>query len=273
MIVNAVMTDHPAWQHAEDGGVYRAVRVGSAVWALTATPVDEGQMTAAQRLSGASEPPTVDVIDPGRLSGPHGIVEPLRAAGTVARWRNPDLWEALATSIMRQVIRAGHARTLHREFSMAHGERVSTRDGDAWLFPAPATVLALSDAEFGRLGLAFKRSALRAAAQAYLDFAEKWATLDPLDLIDAVQTVPRVGPWSARSTVADLTNDYALYPYADLAVRTWANRLSPGQTWPDTESEFARQWARLAGDALSDLTLLTLAWGVRHARTTGRTAI
>lgn len=32
-------------------------------------------------------------------------------------------------------------------------------------------------------------------------------------------------------------------------------------------------WARLAGDQLSEWTLLTLAWGVHHANTTGAAAL
>ncbi len=152
------------------------------------------------------------------------MVAPLRAAGIVARWRNPDLWDALATSIVRQVIRAGHARTLYRTFCQAHGEPVTTPMGATWLFPTPETVLALPDVEFARLGLAFKRRPLRAAAQAYREFGPKWAELDPAALAHEVQTVPRIGPWTAGATVADLSNDYALYPFADLAVRTWAKR-------------------------------------------------
>ncbi|MPZ67495.1 MAG: hypothetical protein GEU83_19040 [Pseudonocardiaceae bacterium] len=52
----------------------------------------------------------------------HATVTRLREAGTVARWRNPDLWDAMATSIVRQVIRAGQARKLYRAFCQAHDE-------------------------------------------------------------------------------------------------------------------------------------------------------
>jgi DNA-3-methyladenine glycosylase II len=88
-----------------------------------------------------------------------------------------------------------------------------------------------------------------------------------------IQNVPRIGPWTAGATIADLTNDYALYPFADLAVRTWAKRLASGRNWPETELEFARVWQDLAGEQLSARTLLTLAWGVRHARTAGTVAL
>ncbi|HKR49079.1 MAG TPA: hypothetical protein VJT72_05765 [Pseudonocardiaceae bacterium] len=134
--------------------------------------------------------------------------------------------------------------------------------------PDPEVVLALPDTEFGRLGLAFKCRLLRVAAQAYLEFGQKWVELDPTELVHEVQTVPRIGPWTAGAAVADLTNDYSLHPFADLAVRTWAKRLAAGRTWSEIEPEFAREWSLLAGEQLSAWTLLTLAWGVRHAHGT-----
>lgn len=269
MIVDTVMTDHPAWLCGDTGTSYRAVRCGVSIWGLTSTPTGSGQHdTVAHHVSGAGVPPVVDVLDPATLTGEQAVVAPLRAAGIVARWRNPDVWDALATSIVRQVIRAGHARTLYRRFCRAHGESVTTPMGETWLFPTPETVLALADVEFDRLGMAFKRRPLRAAAQACLEFGPKWAELDPAALADEVQTVSRIGPWTAGATVADLSNDYALYPFADLAVRTWAKQMTPGRTWPETEPEFASVWARLAGEQLSAWTLLTLAWGVRHAHGT-----
>ncbi|MQA16509.1 MAG: hypothetical protein GEV09_20930 [Pseudonocardiaceae bacterium] len=240
---------------------------------MSTTPVgSHAYRTTAHPVSGAGHPPVADVIDATSVTGPTIMVMRLREAGTVVRWRNPDLWDALGTSIVRQVSRARQARKLYRTFCQTHGERVMTPLGETWLFPTPESLLAVPDAEFARLGMAFKRRPLRAAAEAYLEFGAKWTELHPASLVDEVQTVPRVGPWTAGATVADLTNDYALYPFGDLAVRTWAKHLAPERPWPATEPEFARVWARLAGSQLSDWTLLTLAWGVRHANTTGATA-
>jgi DNA-3-methyladenine glycosylase II len=274
VIVDSVMTDHPSWSPTDTGTVYRAVRCGNAVWVLTATPTSaDTQQTHADRVSGIGNEPVADVVDPATLTGPNAMVDSLRELGTVARWRNPDLWDALATSIVRQVIRAGQARKLYRLFSHTHGEPVTTPHGTTWLFPTPETVLTLPDAEFARLGMAFKARPLRAAAEACLEFGPKWAELDPRVLVDEVQTVPRIGPWSAGATAADLTNDYALYPFADLAVRTWAKRLAPERTWPENETAFATTWTRLARGQLSAWTLLTLAWGDHHANATGTVAV
>ncbi|UVS80609.1 DNA-3-methyladenine glycosylase [Actinokineospora sp. UTMC 2448] len=218
-------------------------------------------------------PQLFHLADPGRLVGEPALLDPLRTNGTVMRLANPDLWDALATGIVRQVIRAGQARLLYREFCRAHGDSVETPAGPAWLFPSPDTVLALPDAEFTRLGMSFKRAPLRAAADAYLARHRDWAALTASDLVAAVQDVPRIGPWTAGAAVADATNDFSLYPFADLAVRTWARRLAPAYQWPQSEPEFAAVWRGLAGEQLSDWTLLTLAWGVRHAQAQGAAAL
>ena len=70
---------------------------------------------------------------------------------------------------------------------------------------------------------------------------------------DALQAIPRVGPWTARAAAADWSNDWALYPYTDLAVRTWAKRAAPSRYWPVDEPTFGRMWRALAGEGLSSL--------------------
>lgn len=275
MIVDSVMTDHPSWSTRERGGFIRAVRSGSSVWVLTAEPTTDGsfRLSATGRDSAFDGQPKLTVVDPEGLTGTDPVVQGLRRVGRVGRWCNPDLWDALATAIVRQVIRAGQARKLYRLFSRAHGDRVITPGGPEALFPSPGVVLDLPDEEYQLLGLAFKRRPLQAAAQAVLEFADKWTLLPPAQLAAEVQAIPRIGPWTAGAAVADLTNDYAVYPFADLAVRTWAATLAPERSWPETEPEFAREWLRLAHHQLSDRTLLTLAWGVRHARAAGGTAL
>ncbi|WP_246258458.1 hypothetical protein [Amycolatopsis anabasis] len=273
-----VMLDHPSWLTADDGAAYRAVRSGRSVWAAITCPpetLDDGELVRVSLVSGTDKAiPEVDVVDPAVLTGIDPVAEALREAGPVARLRNPDLWDALATGIVRQVIRAGHARTLYQRFCRAHGDQITTPAGTAWLFPSPETALALDDAEFTRLGLAFKRPALRAAAHAFLDLGEKWAALEPAHLAREVQAVHRIGPWTAAATVADTTNDFSIHPlFADLAVRTWAPRLAPECSWPEDEKEFATAWRKSAGRQLSERTLLTLAWGVRHANATGAAAM
>lgn len=271
--VPGMMLDHPSWLVNADGRACRPVRSGPSVWMVTYSPcLGEGGELRFNQQAGDGPRPVADVINLGGLTT-DPVAVALRAAGPVARLRNPDLWDAVATSIVRQVIRAGQARKLYRAFCQEHGDAVPTSSGVTHLFPSPETVLALPDQEFARLGMAFKRRPLRAAAEAYLEFGAKWTGLEPRQLLTEIQTVRRIGPWTAGATVADVTNDYALYPFADLAVRTWAQRLVPERDWPVTEPEFADVWQGLAKEQLSEWTLLTLAWGVRNASTNGTVAL
>ena len=259
-----VMFDHPSW--VIDGGtIRRCVRVEGAVWLVTAKPGTTETEIELQQVKGASAEPRFDVFEPAELRGNRDLAAPLLRDGTVARMANPDPWDAVATSIIRQVIRAGQARKLYRLLCAEHGEAITTAQGSGELFPTAETVLEIRDEEFTRLGLAFKRAPLRAAAQTYLDLGHKWAEMGPGQLMEQLRSISRIGPWTAKATVTDLTNDYALYDYADLAVRTWAARLAPERVWPGEPAAFARAWEAATGDQLSAWTALTRAWGVRHA--------
>ncbi|WP_245562502.1 hypothetical protein [Nocardia araoensis] len=257
MIFGRMMLDHPGWVQVSHDVAYRAVTDGH----HTAIVTDAGAAEAWLRS---------DEFDPAALAGADDMLMGLKAAGVVTRLANPSLWDALATAIVRQVIRAGQARKLYLLFSRAHGQRVSHGDTTAWLFPEPQKILELPDQTFSDIGVAFKRPALQAAARAYLEHGKEWTAMaesagERLALIDALQVVPRIGPWTAGAAVADFTNDFSVYPYADLAVRTWAKRLSPERMWHDDEPGFAAQWQKLAGNQLSAWTLLTLAWGTNNA--------
>lgn len=265
MRIQHVMLDHPSWITDNHGTSRRAVRIGASASLVVATPRSDGMDVEVFRVRGRHAEPRMDVFDPADLRGRDDLAAPLRRVGPVARLANPDPWDAVATAIIRQVIRAGQARKLYRSLCSEHGEEVATSFGTATLFPTAEALLALPDEEFKRLGLAFKRAPLRAAARAFLDLGQTWTEMDARQLMDELQGIPRIGPWTAKATVTDLTNDYALYDYADLAVRTWAARLNPEHTWPDDAATFAREWEAATGNQLSAWTALTLAWGVRNA--------
>ncbi|MFF4779387.1 hypothetical protein ACFY05_41890 [Microtetraspora fusca] len=252
------MLDHPAWDTTTAVPV-RAMRGPTGTWLVHA-----GSDHLATLVDGTGPAPDVDVYDPADLDQPlipDSLASTLRDLGPVRRVRTTDLWDALATAIIRQVIRAGQARKMHHAFRTTAGHAPA-----AALIPTPEQVLALGEEEFTALGMAFKRRPLQTAADAYLRHCTEWASLPPDALLKAVQTVPRIGPWTAGAALADHTGDFALYPYADLAVRTWARRAAPDVDWPGDEPGFAAAWQRMAGPHLSLLTVLTLAWGDNHAR-------
>ncbi|SKI12414.1 DNA glycosylase family protein [Mycobacteroides abscessus] len=266
MIVDNVMTDHPSWQIANDAAV-RCVRSDNSIWMITCESTPGGrQRVGYQQLCGDGPPPQWTKFDCRRLGGESALGREMRAMKTVVRWRNADLWDALATSIIRQVIRAAHARRLYWAACQEFGTVFPTGHGEIALFPDPQTILGLADGELNRTGLSFKKAALRAAAQAYLDSAERWKALPPKELVDALTAVHRVGEWTARATVADYSNDFSLYPYGDLAVRTWVAAMDGDTPWPTTDAAFAATWENLAATELSTWTVSTLAFGARHGR-------
>ena len=263
-----VVTEHAAWRSTECGRYRVFALPDGGQWLVR---VSGGEVLSCPLVAPGGEP-RFDVFALSR-SGMAGDEAPelssaLAALGTIARFRTADLWEAVATAIIRQVVRAAQAKRLYRDFCRAHGQQITNLNGEGYaLFPAPETVLGLDDEQFARTGLTFKRRPLRAAAEAYLQHGAHWRDLPPDVLVHELQRIPRIGPWTAGAAVADYSNDFTHYQYADLAVRTWAKRAAPSYPWPDSEQTFAPLWQRLAGDQLGTLTLLTLAWGSQHGDT------
>lgn len=248
------MLDHPGWSTTAT----RALRTTNGpVLAHAHGPT----ITVHSQDSEAT--PRVDVYDPHNLSEhvPAQLRTVLGEHGPVQRLRNPDLWDAIATAIIRQVIRAGQARKMYHAFADAFGE--PTPHNGPRALPAPEVVLDLTDEAFAELGMAFKRPGLRAAARSYAALGEKWAQLAPTAMISELQTVPRIGPWSAGAIVADYTGDFSLYPYGDMAVRKHARAAAPSLDLPNTAGVFAARWAASTTSAaeLSTVTALTLALG------------
>ncbi|WIM95738.1 hypothetical protein ACTOB_007867 [Actinoplanes oblitus] len=273
-----IMQDHPAWITTSNGAE-RVMRCRAAPWLLTWT-ADQPDGVEAIRLQShdvAGRRPMVDADQGGPGAGPvidhvvlsgegtSEIATAVQALGPVCRVRNSDLWDAIGTAIIRQVIRAAQARQMYARFCLAHGTTVAPAAVHR-LFPSPERVLDLSPADFAELRMTFKQPALAAAATAYLTHRQTWEQLDPPALVTALQAVPRIGPWTAGAAVADWSGDFSVYPYADLAVRTWARRAAPATEWPEDEPSFAMRWRETAGKDLSALTQLVLAWGGTHVR-------
>ncbi|MDA8372630.1 MAG: hypothetical protein M0026_22535 [Nocardiopsaceae bacterium] len=241
------LCEHPAWNNGR-----RLVRTANGVSLASAS---------AAGIELSTPGPALDVYDPADLSdrAPELMRRGLEARGPVARLRTPDLWDAIATAIIRQVIRADQARLMYQRFTSTYGEPAEA----GHVFPSPEVVLALADEAFTGLGMAFKRDPLRAAAQAVLDHGEKWEQVPPSDLVGELQSVPRIGPWTAGAAVADFTGDFSLYPYGDMAVRKYARQTFPDLDLPDQEAAFAACWSSYSNSSyeLSVLTALTLALG------------
>jgi DNA-3-methyladenine glycosylase II len=257
-----VMTEHAAWLPTGAGMQRVFVVPDGGRWLVG---VERNAFALTALADGSTPVHDVFTLSNDVAREAPELATALRHLGSVIRFRTADLWDAIGTAIIRQVIRAGQSKKLQRAFCEAYGERVALPSGGTYaLFPAPETVLRLSNDQFSSVGMAFKRRPLQAAAETYREQGAKWRELSPDALTTELQTVPRIGPWTAHAAVADWSNDWSLYPYADLAVRTWAKRAAPAYDWPNDEPTFGRTWRALAGEHLCSLTLLTLAWGSQH---------
>ncbi|MFI6083307.1 hypothetical protein ACIBBB_20390 [Streptomyces sp. NPDC051217] len=261
-------TDHPAWIETGAGARVRAVRTASGVWVLSWD--QEGlQMRCVQGAEDAK--PVFVTTDPSCLPGsvPDELKAGLDDLGPTLRLANPWLWDAITTAILRQVVRAGQARKLYRAWCGTFGTTVESTTGELPVAPTAARVLELDDEQFTEVGAMFHRGVLRAAATHYERHHAHWGRMDSRDLVAALTSVPRIGPWTAAAAAADYTGDYSIYPHDDLAVRTWAAQIAPGHAWPGKKDKaFGPMWAAMAGPdrtALHTLTLSTLTWG-SHAR-------
>jgi 3-methyladenine DNA glycosylase/8-oxoguanine DNA glycosylase len=264
----AVMTiDHPGWITVATEHPSRLVRTSTGVFAATWT----GTQVSLRSLHGSEDQrPAALTVDAAHLPPrtPPQLADQLRQLGTVHRLANPWLWDAITTAILRQVVRAAQARALYQRWCHTHGMSLTDGHGMLALPPGPESVLTLPEPAFTETGTAFHRTALQAAARAYLEHAAAWSILPPAELAAALDAVPRIGPWTARAAAADFTGDFSIYPHGDLAVRTWATRAAPEQPWPARDREFETEWRALADTThqLHALTLLTLTWG-SNART------
>ena len=206
----------------------------------------------------------IDRADPTRLQIPDHLAQPLLARGAVHRIRNPDLWDAWIVATLRQNTRTTTANQKYQALCETHGHTLPTPDGPTRLPPPPEVLLGLTDNMFTSLGMRHRRRPLQAAAQAYLKHHEAWHDLSPRALLTELQTTPYVGEWTARVIVADLTNDFSIYPYTEHAIRTWGDEFAAATHLPRGETPFAHTWRTLHGEQRSTLTLLTMAWGQHH---------
>jgi 3-methyladenine DNA glycosylase/8-oxoguanine DNA glycosylase len=260
-------TDHPAWETLPSGLPTRLLQSGSEIWSATWHEAGPRLCCVA---GDAQKQPTVITAQAGDLPPrtPPRLATELETLGTVHRVANPWLWDALTTAILRQVVRAAQARALYHRWCQTHGTPIAIGGGKLALPPGPEAVLDLPETAFGEVGAAFHRTALQAAASTYLDHGAAWSALAPAALATALDTIPRIGPWTARAAAADYSGDFSVYPHGDLAVRTWSGRAAPDHPWPGKDRDFESCWRALADTDrhLHALTLLTLTWG-SHACT------
>ncbi|MFX0581031.1 hypothetical protein [Nocardia nepalensis] len=256
------MTDHPGWLRTDDDIHYRAVTSNDTGGLVTVGHDESHELWFQSGDVGIC----METMAPKFLFGPDDLLAPLKEAGTVTRLANPSLWDALAAAIIRHAVPSSDARYRWQRLCRTHGEPV-TRDGlTAWQFPSPDRMLALSATACADIGVSYPMPRLHAASHAYLDHGEQWTQLPAHQLVTALQTIPKLSPWTARVTVADYTNDFSHYPYTDTAIGQWARQLNPDREWPRAAPAFKTAWEQITGEQTSAWTMLTYAWGITHGQ-------
>lgn len=270
-MTTSITLDHPGWLTApETNRPVRVVIHQGTAWFADCRP--DGLVLLPVASDSSSAPPLAPYSYGRNLpDAPDAapLVEALGKLGTVQRVANPSLWDAITTAILRQVVRAEQARKVYRRWCAAYGPLYETPVGPMSAAPDPETVLSLSDEAFAEVGTKFHRTALQAAAHAYLKAHDTWTGLPAEELVKALDDIPRVGPWTASAAAADYTGDFSVYPHGDLAVRTWAGKAAPDLPLPVGDRAFEQQWRHFTGNhrtQLHTLTLFTLTWG-SHVRT------
>ncbi len=238
-----LMADHYGWTADPSAAVVRRTfRAGSRTWTI-ASPVEvpvlpEGH-ASSEVTSWVLE---LDALSDGALTG----------EVHVQRVSTPTVWEALATGVLRQVVRAGTARERYRRLVAA-----ASNDGG---FPSPDEVLRCDEDEMTALGLRFCWSKLVALARWAADVgADECLDIPSRDgLLEDAASLPGLGPWTLGVAAWDCGNDPARYPFGDYVVQAGAARLVSWIDWPRRPDRFALAWSDHCGDDFTALTVLAL---------------
>ena len=257
---STVMTDHPGW--IQDGStLIRVLPAGGHALARTDGRTVTWccpQAAVSAPRPGVFPPPESAARDVPELAGP------LSSLGTVARFANPSLWDALGTAVIRQVVRAAQARAQYRALCEPTA-RPSVRTRGRLAVPVPRDGAQPSGTPSSPPQGWRSSGTLCELPLPPTSTGASGRTCLPRCTGPPLQAVRRIGPWTAGAAVADCTNDFTVYPYGDLAVRTWAARAAPPAAWPGDEQGSAGAGGRPPGRTWPHLTLLTLAWGGQHA--------
>lgn len=86
---------------------------------------------ATPQVTHPMAPPVANAVPQDLPTAPEAqpLTQELGRLGVVQRLTNPSLWDAIATALLRQVVRAEQARRIHRAFYRAYGRPIETPAG------------------------------------------------------------------------------------------------------------------------------------------------
>lgn len=192
---------------------------------------------------------------PGQLANRFKNLAPLVHVSSAS------LEEALIKAIIRQVIKAEHAKKLIHRFITSFGESYNYDGVICYTFPTIEKILELSLDDLVSCGLGFKAALIKNVAKKIEkdNLKQKINVVSTETALEILQEIKGIGHWTAHVTLCDLKGDWSLYPFDDLAVRTWASNLWSGYNWPQNPQVFRQEWERLNGSYVGQITFFLLA--------------
>ncbi|MDQ2663193.1 MAG: hypothetical protein M3Y18_04070 [Candidatus Eremiobacteraeota bacterium] len=234
---------------AEDGTYSRAFANGSESTVVLVRQVDERRLHVA--VCGAD--PEIAVARIERMLGIASDLREWRRRAAQIPWlahladelgglrppRYPDLWEALAHSIVFQQISIHAAASIMRRLVLDLSAEIHVSGRDSLRpFPTPALLLAAPHERLRSAGLSANKVAhLRSAAQAVESQAITEAMLAPMASEDAsahLCGIRGIGPWSAAVVLLRGLGRLDVFPMRDSGVARSLRLLSGS---PDTTVE------------------------------------
>ncbi len=141
----------------------------------------------------------------------------------------PDLFESLVWAVLGQQINVQFAYTLKQRFVEKFGERLSWKDQDYFLFPTPARVASLGDADL--LPLQFSRQKSKYAVNIAEVFANGSISKDKLRGIplqeakEILMKVKGVGNWTANYALMKTFRYPDAFPLEDAGIHNAIKNL------------------------------------------------
>jgi DNA-3-methyladenine glycosylase II len=179
-----------------------------------------------------------------------------------------SLGEALIKAIIRQVISAPHAKKLLHRFITRDGTTL-IHDGTIYYgFLGLETISQLSIDELISCGLGYKARIILQTARSIIEtnLVEEIKIFSSEAATALLQNLKGVGHWTAQVAMCDLRGDWSLYPFDDLAVRTWASKLWTDYHWPHKEKDFLDVWKNMNGAYTGLITFYLLMQSSLDAR-------
>lgn len=203
----------------------------------------------------------IDLPIEARMPVPTDILARFLAHAPLLHIASASLGEAVIKAVIRQVISAPHAKKLIHQFVARYGPTLHYEGSIYSDFPSLEAMAQMSPDDLRACGSGYKAPLIPRIAQDLLN-KQVEKQLDHCSSEEAIallQTAKGIGRWTACVAICDLWGDWSVYPFEDLAVRTWAARLWSGVSWPRDERAFLHAWQEMHGAYTGPITFYLLA--------------